>query len=212
MTLKELYELLAKVERGSEMEAVIKAEITAVRNEAAKHRVELTNTKKSYDELIAALGLQEGEDALNVLTAMKADSEAIKKTGKKPDELATQVEKLTKTIEGMQANIEAEKAKNILANKTNAALSALQKHNALKPEEMTKLILDKFETGEDGSLKFKFNDTEYDVDEGIGEWAKANPWAIKNTAAPGAGGGAGAGGGKQPANLSEAIKLAMGQQ
>lgn len=212
MTLKELYELLAKVERGSEMEAVIKAEITAVRNEAAKHRVELTNTKKSYDELVAALGLQNGEDALTVLAALKADSDAIKKTGKKPDELATQVEKLTKTIAGMQENIEAEKAKNILASKTNAALAALQKHNAAAPDTMTKLILDLFETQDDGGLKFKINDKVYDVDEGVGEWAKANPWAIKNTAAAGAGGGGGAGGGKQPTNLNEAIKLAMGQQ
>lgn len=212
MTLKELYELLAKVERGSEMEALIKAEITAVRNEAAKSRVELTNTKKTFNELIAALELQDGEDALTVLTSMKSDLEAVKKTGKKPSELANQVEKLTKDLAGMQANMEAEKAKNILASKTNAALAALQKHNAANPEQMTKLILDNFEIAEDGGLKFKLGDKVYDnTDEGVGEWAKENAWAIKNPAAPGAGGGGGNGGGKQPTSLHEAVKMSMGQ-
>lgn len=83
-------------------------------------------------------------------------------------------------------------------------MSALQKHNAAAPDAMTKLILDSLDLKEDGSLKFKIKDKEFDIDDGVGEWAKENPWAIKTNTSGGAGG---TGGGGVVIAIADTIKI-----
>lgn len=118
MTLKELYEKLGGIEGGAEMEAVMKTEITTLRNEAARARTELTTAKKLNTDILSTLELQDGETVLDNVKGLKGELDAIRSTGKKPDELAGLVKDVASLRKQLEEHIkagEAEKAKAVQA-------------------------------------------------------------------------------------------------
>lgn len=72
----------------------------------------------------------------------------------------------------------------------HAALqAALAKGNALNPDAFVKLLSDQVVVGDDDSLGMKAGDKTVSIEEGVNGWLAGNPWAVKNTAAGGAGSG-----------------------
>ena len=204
MDLKELYGKLASLEGGAEMESVIKAELTALRNEAATNRIALAESKKAHEELLKELSITDEASKKQ----LQKELDAIKKSGKKPDEMNTQLEELNKQLDEMKATAEAEKTKRVSAIKQSAALTALQKGNATSPENISKLILDNIVIKDDDSVVFALGDKEHSVNDGVSEWLKANTWAVKVDSSGGLGGGTPSGQ-KAPTTLYDAVEQAI---
>ena len=208
MDLKEVYEKLEKVENGADLITAIKTEVAKVNGEAAKHRNEnkastdkLTSTNQKLSTVLAALGLEDGEDLEEKVGTVKATLDGIKAKGGKPDEILLKFSKMEKDMKSMEAKLqeataaqEAERAKRLTTVKNSLAIDALTKGNAANPKEMAKLIVDNITGEEDNALVYKAGDKEISIEEGAAAWLKDNPWAVKVDPKGGSGSG-GAGGG-----------------
>ena len=208
MDLKEVYEKLEKVENGADLITAIKTEVAKVNGEAAKHRNEnkastdkLTSTNQKLSTVLAALGLEDGEDLEEKVGTVKATLDGIRAKGGKPDEILLKFSKMEKDMKSMEAKLqeataaqEAERAKRLTTVKHSLAIDALTKGNAANPKEMAKLIVDNITGEEDNALVYKAGDKEISIEEGAAAWLKDNPWAVKVDPKGGSGSG-GAGGG-----------------
>ncbi|WP_297018168.1 hypothetical protein [uncultured Dialister sp.] len=187
-TLEQIFEALGKAENGGAMVADLQNLITGVRNEAAANRVE-------KNKVLDALGLRSSDDPQSALNNLRTALEALKKTGN-PESLGSQittlqnqVKELTDKYTASEKKVEAEHSKRINTSMQSMLQSALTKGNALNPEAFVKLLRDKVEVGEDDSMSMKVGDKSVSIDEGVKDWLAANPWAVKNMAAGGAGSG-----------------------
>ena len=99
------------------------------------------------------------------------------------------MKELTDKYAASEEKAKAEHTKRINTAMHSALQAALAKGNALNPEAFIKLLEDKVEVGNDDSLSMKVGDKAVSIDEGVKDWLTTNPWAVKNTAAGGAGSG-----------------------
>lgn len=205
MELKEVFEKLAGMDGGAELESAIKAEVTKLRGEAAAARTKSNDVvkelKEKYQSIIETLGLQDDDQAADNVKKMKETLDGLSKSGQKPDEvlkqmssLSKQVETVTKQLADMTKAAETEKTKRIEASKTSKAISALTAGNAANPEAIAKIIMENISVKDDGeTLIFKNGEEELSIEDGTSSWLKTNPWAVK--ASPNAGSGASGNGG-----------------
>lgn len=192
-TLEQIFAALGKVENGGTMVADLQSIISSARNEAASSRVE-------RNKVLDALGLRGSNDPDGELKNLQTTLEVLRKAGN-PETLGTQmtalqaqVKELTNKYEESQKRATAERDKRIHTATHSALQAALAKGNALSPEAFTKLLEDQVVVNADESLGFKSGDKTISLEEGVNGWLTNNPWAVKNTAAGGAGsGGAGKG-------------------
>lgn len=187
-TLDQIFAALGGVENGGAMVADLQALITGARNEAAANRVE-------RNKVLDALGLRGSENPEAALNNLRTTLEALKKTGN-PETLGSQitalqdqVKELTDKYAASEEKAKAEHTKRINTAMHSSLQAALAKGNALNPEAFIKLLEDKVEVGNDDSLSMKVGDKAVSIDEGVKDWLTTNPWAVKNTAAGGAGSG-----------------------
>lgn len=179
MTLAELYTALEAVENGPELVKTVKAEIAKVNSEAAGYRT----------------GKNQAEARIEELTA-KVDELTAKGTGDQSQvaKLQTQVDALTKKYEAAEQARKDELNKRIHSDIQQQTIAALTKGNAANPQEIAKILTQNIQVDEnDGSYRFTDADgTTHSIEEGTASWLTANPWAVKNVSAGGAGsGGAG---------------------
>lgn len=186
-TLQQIFAALAAVENGPNMIADLQQEFTNLRGEAAKHRTD-------KQKVLQALGIQDGADVDTALNGITSTLDALKSSGKKPDEIGAQMAQLEQKLKTLSDELTAEKQgrqaerdKRIGATKMNKALAALQAGNAANPEMLAKLVMESIVVKDDDSLAYKDGDKELAVEEGITAFLAANPWAVKNTQNPGAG-------------------------
>ena len=185
-TLEQILAALGKVENGGIMVADLQSLISSARNEAAANMV------------LDALGLRGSENPEAALNNLRTTLEALKKTGN-PESLGSQltalqnqVKELTDKYAASEEKAKAEHTKRIHTAMHSALQTALAKGNALNPEAFTKLLADQVVVTADDTLAMKAGDKTVSIDEGVKGWLNGNPWAVKNTAAGGAGsGGAG---------------------
>lgn len=172
-TLAELYAALAGVEKGSEMEALIKAEIARLNAESAKYRTEKNTAEAKVTEL---------EAQIKELTDKGAGSQST-------------VEKLQKQLDDLNAKYEAAEtarkdaeARRVQADIMQQTVAALTKGNAANPTEIAKILVGNITTKEDGSYSYTADGKEMSIEDGASGWLKSNTWAVKNTQNSGSGG------------------------
>lgn len=187
-TLDQIFAALGGVENGGAMVADLQALITGARNEAAANRVE-------RNKVLDALGLRGSENPEAALNNLRTTLEALKKTGN-PETMGSQitalqdqVKELTDKYAASEEKAKAEHTKRINTAMHAALQAALAKGNALNPDAFVKLLSDQVVIGDDDSLSMKVGDKAVSIDEGVKDWLTTNPWAVKNTAAGGAGSG-----------------------
>ena len=103
--------------------------------------------------------------------------------------LQNQVKELTDKYAASEEKAKAEHTKRIDTAMHSALQAALAKGNALNPDAFVKLLSDQVVVGDDDSLGMKSGDKTVSIEEGVNNWLAGNPWAVKNTAAGGAGSG-----------------------
>lgn len=184
--LEEIYTELGKT--NGEMVADLQTIISGLRNESANRRVALS-------KVLDALGVSNDDKADENISNISRTLEALRNTGVKPDKVGEQLSELKKQLgdltskyEAAEKKAEAEKAARVNASIKAAAIDALTKGNALNPAEMAKLVSDRIKPGDDDKLTFTGDDGKaVSVADGVKNWLKANPWAVKNTGNGGAG-------------------------
>ena len=193
-TLAELYAALAGVEKGSEMEALIKAEIARLNAECAKYRTEKNTAEAKVTEL---------ETQIKELTDKGAGSQST-------------VEKLQKQLDDLNAKYEAAEtarkdaeARRVQADIMQQTVAALTKGNAASPTEIAKIIVGNISTKEDGSYSYSADGKEMSIEDGASGWLKSNTWAVKNTQNPGSGGAGGGGSATKTDTLAGAVAAAL---
>jgi hypothetical protein len=91
--------------------------------------------------------------------------------------------------------------------KNQALLAALVENKAIKPETLTKLLLDNVKVGDDDSLVFVGTEgDEIPVKDGVKGWLTSNPEFLLNNQNPGGGSGGGGTGGGQPSFAASLLK------
>lgn len=187
-TLEQIFEALGKADNGGAMVADLQSIISTARNEAAAYRVD-------RNKVLDALGIRESKNPEESLLNMRTLFDEVRKLGN-PESLGgqitalkDQVKELTDKYAASEEKAKAEHTKRINTAMHSALQAALAKGNALNPEAFIKLLEDKVEVGNDDSLSMKVGDKAVSIDEGVKDWLTTNPWAVKNTAAGGAGSG-----------------------
>ncbi len=183
MNIKEVYTTLEGMENGADLIAAVKGELQRTRNEAKTARL-------GYENLLAAVGLEDTDTAVEQAQSLKKALDEFTATGKKPDEAASTIKSLTKQVEDLTKNMAAERDKRVNSTKLSKALAALQAGKAVNPSSMAKLVLDSIKVKDDDSVVYLAEDgTEQTVEDGVRAYLAANPWAVKNEGAAGAGTG-----------------------
>lgn len=104
--------------------------------------------------------------------------------------MVAQIEDLTKRLELAEGQFKNERTLRIENTKATSLIAALERNHAANPREIAKILKSNIIAKDDDIISFVSDDgKEYSVADGVDEWSKANPWAIKNMAMPGAGGG-----------------------
>lgn len=155
MDLKEIYTKLEAMDGGSDIVAAVKSEIEKLNAEAKTHREkqlcpkELESSSGRYDAVLAALGIEDKENAADAAKELKGALDAFAASGKKPDEIAKELSGLTKRLSEIDKELadtkaakEAETAKRVAALKSNGLMQALAKGNAANPEAISKILLE----------------------------------------------------------------------
>ncbi len=202
MEIKQVYETLEKVENGADLITAIKAEINKLNNEAKNHRTAGEQTDKKLKDILAGLGLVDGDDVVEKAKGIKETLDAIEQNGKKPDEVAKtiatltkQVDTVTKQLNEMTKTASDEKAKRLNGVKLAKAVELLTKGNAASPQNMAKLLEGNITVKDDESMVFTGSDgKEISVEDGVSAWLKENSWAVKANGNGGSGSNGGGGG------------------
>ena len=187
-TLEQIFEALGKADNGGAMVADLQSIISTARNEAAAYRVD-------RNKVLDALGIRESKNPEESLLNMRTLFDEVRKLGN-PESLCgqintlqNQVKELTDKYAASEEKAKAEHTKRINTAMHAALQAALAKGNALNPDAFVKLLSDQVVIGDDDSLSMKVGDKAVSIDEGVKDWLTTNPWAVKNTAAGGAGSG-----------------------
>lgn len=203
MDLKEIYTKLEAMDGGSDIVAAVKSEIEKLNAEAKTHREkaaaaqkELESSSGRYDAVLAALGIEDKENAADAAKELKGALDAFAASGKKPDEIAKELSGLTKRLSEIDKELadtkaakEAETAKRIAALKTNSLLQALAKGNAANPEAISKILLENVTVGENDELAMQIGGESVSINDGVAAWLADNAWAVKVNASGGSGSG-----------------------
>ena len=195
-TLAELYAALAGVEKGGEMEALIKAEIARLNAESAKYRTEKNTAEAKVTEL---------EAQIKELTDKGAGSQNT------VEKLQKQLDALTEKYEAAETARKDAEARRVQADIMQQTVAALTKGNAANPTEIAKILVSNISTKEDGSYSYTADGKEMSIEDGASGWLKSNSWAVKNTQNPGSGGAAG-GGTVKTDTLAGAVAAALNAQ
>lgn len=103
---------------------------------------------------------------------------------------AAQIEDLTKRLELAESQFKSERSLRIENTKATSLMAALERNHAANPKEIAKILKSNIVVKDDDSISFVADDgKEYSVADGVDEWSKANPWAIRCTMQPGSGAG-----------------------
>lgn len=187
-TLEQIFEALGKADNGGAMVADLQSIISTARNEAAAYRVD-------RNKVLDALGIRESKNPEESLLNMRTLFDEVRKLGN-PESLGgpintlqNQVKELTDKYAASEEKAKAEHTKRINTAMHAALQAALAKGNALNPDAFVKLLSDQVVIGDDDSLGMKAGDKTVSIEEGVNGWLAGNPWAVKNTAAGGAGSG-----------------------
>lgn len=180
-TLAQIFGALGSVENGQEMISSLQGIID-----------ENKKTDKS-GEILQKLGVNNIDELEKVVSTLNI----FKKAGNDPNTLAKQVTELSNQVnefktkfEESEAKAKAEREKRIKTNINTKLLSALNKENAIMPDEFAQLLAGKVVAKDDDSLIFLSDDNkEISIEEGVKAWLSARPNAVKNTLTGGAGSG-----------------------
>lgn len=196
-TLEQIYTALGGIENGGAMAEDLQQLIKSTRDEAAKSRIEKNN-------ILDKLNLR-GSD--NVEDSLKEITEALKAlqgAGGDPRQLGVQIKTLQKQLKELTEKYEAsekrakeEHDKSVHTAVRSEVLSALTRGKAIKPEEMYKILVGNIIIDENDKAFYKIGDDEVSLEDGVNQWLKDNPWAVKSEVQPGAGGGSGTKGAKK---------------
>lgn len=200
MNYKEALEAIEKLEGGADILSAIKTETARLNAEAKKNRESGDKQTKKLTEILAALGVDDNEEAVEGVKGLKTTLDEYKQSGKSPTDvqkelarLSTDLGKLTKQLTEANAKAEAEKTKRISALKHSKIVDALSKGNALSPENFAKLIDENVVVDDNDNISYKSGDNTLTLDEGVKSWLTENPWAVKVNGFQG-GGAKGSGG------------------
>ena len=178
MELKDIYAKLETIEGGAEIVNALKSEFKKRNDEAANHRT-------AKNKMLEMLGLTDNDDVEGSLSELMA----LKKSGVKSDEvtgLKKEIEKIKNELKTEKEAKAAERQKRIDAIRLSKAISALN-DKAVRPDEVSRLILDKIVVKDDESIAFQDGETELDVEAGISKWLEARPEFMKSKQSPGSG-------------------------
>lgn len=177
MTLAELYTALEGLENGSNYVSTIKAEIAKLNSEAKSHREE-------KEKATAALEVMTKER--DGLTAKLSDVETSGDATNK--DLKKQLEALQKKFDAVESARQEAENKRIQADIQAQVVDALTKGNAMDPQELSKLLVGNIKTADDGSYTYTKSDgTTGTIQDGVSDWLKGKPWAVKSTQNAGSG-------------------------
>lgn len=180
-TLAQIFGALGGVENGQEMISSLQGIIE-----------ENKKTDKS-GEILQKLGVNSIDELEKVVSTL----DTFKKAGNDPTALTNQLTQLTKQVKELTAKYEQseakakeEREKRIKTSINTQLLAALNKNNAIMPEEFAQLLAAKVTAKDDDSLVFMSDDNkEISVEDGVKAWLSARPSAVKNTLTGGAGSG-----------------------
>ena len=180
-TLAQIFGALGGVENGQEMISSLQGIID-----------ENKKTDKS-GEILQKLGVNSIDELEKVVSTLNI----FKKAGNDPTVLTNQLTQLTKQVKELTAKYEQSEAKakeerdkRIKTSINTQLLAALNKNNAIMPEEFAQLLSGKVAAKDDDSLVFISDDNkEISVEDGVKAWLSARPNAVKNTLTGGAGSG-----------------------
>ena len=178
MELKDIYAKLEATEGGADMVAALKSEFKKRNDEAATHRT-------AKNKVLESLGLTETDDTESALSELAA----LKKSGVKTDEVTkikTDLEKLKTQLKASEEAKAAERQKRIDAMRMTAALTAL-KDKAVRPEDVSKLILAQIKAKDDDALVFVDGEAEIDIEAGVNKWLESRPEFMRAKQQPGSG-------------------------
>ena len=91
MELKDVFAMLEKVENGAEAITTIKSETNRLNNEAKGHRLANEKSTGRIKDLLASLGLEDGDDVLDKVKEMKTTLDGFAHDGKTPDDVAKEM-------------------------------------------------------------------------------------------------------------------------
>ena len=148
----------------------------------------------SLQGILKKLGVNSVEELEKVVSTL----DTFKKAGNDPTALTAQLTQLTNQVKDLTAKYEQSEAKakeerdkRIKTSINTQLLAALNKNNAIMPEEFAQLLSGKVAAKDDDSLVFISDDNkEISVEDGVKAWLSARPSAVKNTLTGGAGSGA----------------------
>lgn len=189
MSLEKAMEFLGKVEGGAEHLETFKAELSNVRNEAAKHRTNAkTATEKAtkYDALSKTL-IESEIDIDGDLTAQLSELKAAKGKAGTADETARKLMAIEKKLaDSEKKTADAEARANRKA--TEAAFGKVLSDTFHGGDFMLKSLASEGVIGVDGDTPFMtINGEKVAVDVGIESLKKTYATAVKNTQTPGSG-------------------------
>lgn len=200
--MKHIYEALAGLSNGAELTSFLEREINKLRTEAGSYRTKLSTVTQT-------LGLKDSDNMDEALAGLKASLEAVSKGGN-PSELGAQIAQLTKQVQTLTQQSEADKKaaqvereKRINAVRSTKTVEALTAAKAIKPAELAKILAGSVQVKDDDTIVFLEGDKELPLTEGIAAYLKANPEFVANTAAPGSGGAGGGGTGGEAPDLEK---------
>lgn len=124
MNFQDVLKTIRDMENGEELATVVEGELLKVAGEAKKYRTSNRAANEKAQALLEALGLEDGEDAVERARDMKGVLDSFAQGGKKPTEVAKQIADLTKQVTTLTNNYnemtktaQAEKAKRLDAMK-----------------------------------------------------------------------------------------------
>lgn len=223
-TLEEILKALEGLDDGAEYVSGLKTlseEIGKKNREAQNLRTRLKTAEDSigavnskFSKVAQFIGLEdEVEDLEAALEALKSKKDT--KDGKSAPEIAeltSQLNQLKRDMKKLsddkvtfEKTANEEKAKRHTVLRDLALRNALEAGKAVKPQRLTKMLVNNVKIMDDDSLIFVNDDgSEVTVDEGVKSFLTENPEFVVNPQNPGAGGGGG--NGKQPDfnNMSQA--------
>lgn len=180
-TYAEVLAALEKTEGGPALVEVIQAEVSKKNSEAMGLRKRL---KPLETKVRALVGAEESDDLDEVFEKIEQTVKAGGKAGKPDDRVAT----LEKTLAKLTAELTTERAQKTAAIVGGKLKDALGKHNAVRPDDLVRLLADAVKIEGDKAMFVSEDGTELDIESGVGAWLKARPELVRSTQQPGPGG------------------------
>jgi len=180
-TYAEVLAALEKTEGGPAFVEVIQAEVSKKNSEAMGLRKRL---KPLETKVRALVGAEESDDLDEVFEKIEQTVKAGGKAGKPDDRVAT----LEKTLAKLTAELTTERAQKTAAIVGGKLKDALGKHNAVRPDDLVRLLADAVKIEGDKAMFVSEDGTELDIESGVGAWLKARPELVRSTQQPGPGG------------------------